>query len=128
MKDDPFPEDKVMTSQKESNMKAGWLYISATIIVMTFSSLPVFADEGLAKNYRCLECHSSNKVKVGPSFRKISERYRGDATARSQLIQRVKQGSKGNWTDITGGVPMPPYSGRLTNTEIEQLVDWVLSH
>jgi cytochrome c len=43
------------------------------------------------------------------------------------LIETVKNGGKGHWTEVTGGVPMPPFSPRLTDAEITRLVDWILS-
>jgi len=42
------------------------------------------------------------------------------------LIAKVKTGGKGNWTAVTGGVPMPPYSPRVSDENIEKLVDFVL--
>ncbi|MDH5694727.1 MAG: cytochrome C, partial [Gammaproteobacteria bacterium] len=44
-----------------------------------------------------------------------------------RLIEKVKKGGKGNWTQVTGGVPMPPYSPRVSDGDIETLVDFVLS-
>jgi cytochrome c551/c552 len=67
-----------------------------------------------------------NKV-IGPAFHAIAARYKGDPRARETLIQKVRNGGKGNWTDITGGVPMPPHSALLSDAEIRSLVDWVLS-
>jgi len=43
------------------------------------------------------------------------------------LINKVKRGGKGNWLQVTGGVPMPPYSPRVSDANIESLVDFVLS-
>jgi cytochrome c551/c552 len=50
----------------------------------------------------------------------------GYARARDALVEKVKKGGKGNWTAVSHGVPMPPFSGRLTDAEIRSLVDWVL--
>src|SRR5262249_10160361 len=85
------------------------------------------APEALAKKSGCLECHSVDKKLVGPSYRDIAARYKGDSRARAALIEKVKNGGKGNGTGITRGVPMPPHSRVLSTSEIERLVDWVLS-
>ena len=37
----------------------------------------------------------------------------------------MKKGGKGNWTEVTGGVPMPPFSPRVADEDIEKLVDFV---
>jgi cytochrome c len=95
-------------------------------VLMFLSTGTVKADEALVKESGCLECHSAAEDAIAPSFNDMAERYRADANARDALIESVKNGGKGNWTDATGGVPMPPYSPRLTDAEIERLVDWML--
>ena len=88
------------------------------------------ADEGaldLAKKSGCLACHSVEKKVVGPAWQDVSERYKGDDGAKERLVAKVKAGGKGNWTEVTGGVPMPPYSPRVADADIETLVDFVLS-
>lgn len=83
------------------------------------------ADE-LVKKSGCLECHSVDKKVIGPAFRDIAARYKDNARARDALIEKVKKGGKGNWTDVTSGVPMPPHSPRISDADIKRLVDWVL--
>lgn len=81
----------------------------------------------LAQKSGCLACHAINDKVVGPAWTDVAERYRGADGAREQLIAKVKAGGKGNWTDVTKGVPMPPYSPRVADADIAQLVDFVLS-
>lgn len=81
----------------------------------------------LAKKSGCLACHSIDKKVVGPAWKDVGNRYRGKADAREQLVEKISKGGKGNWTDITGGVPMPPYFPRVTRENIEKLVDFILS-
>ena len=85
------------------------------------------ADLELAKQSGCLACHSIEKKVVGPAWKDVSAKYKGDAGARARLIEKVKKGGKGNWTSVTGGVPMPPYSPRVSDENIAKLVDFVLS-
>ncbi len=89
------------------------------------------ADEdeakGIAKKSGCFACHSIEKKVVGPAWRDVSKRYKGDEGARERLIKKVHTGGKGNWTEVTGGMPMPPYSPRVSDEDIEKLVDFVLS-
>jgi cytochrome c len=110
-------------------MEARWIGIPATAL-MIISAGQVLADEALANKSGCLECHnvdkSVDKKVVGPTFHDIAAKYRGNATARNALIQTVKKGGKGNWPEVSGGIPMPPYSPRLSDTEIQNLVDWML--
>jgi cytochrome c len=86
------------------------------------------AGLALAKKSGCLACHSIEKKVVGPAWGDVSARYKDNPGAeRDRLVNKVKTGGKGNWTDVTGGIPMPPYSPRVADADIEQLVDFVLS-
>ena len=81
----------------------------------------------LARKSGCLACHSVDKKLVGPAWKDVSARYKGNAEARAKLIEKVSKGGKGNWTDVVGDVAMPPYFPRVTRENIERLVDFVLS-
>ena len=81
----------------------------------------------LAKQSGCMACHSVEKKVVGPAWKDVSIRYKNDAKAKAMLIAKVKAGGKGNWTEVTGGMAMPPYSPRVSDENIEILVDFVLS-
>ena len=85
------------------------------------------ASMELAKKSGCLACHAVDKKVVGPAWKDVGAKYKGDAAAKAALIQKVKAGGKGNWTDVTGGVPMPPYSPRVADADIESLVDFILT-
>ncbi len=87
---------------------------------------PTQTPEALARTYGCLECHAVDTAAIGPAFRSIAARYRDSARARDSLIQIVTRGGKGKWTDVTGGVPMPPHSRSISDADIRRLVDWVL--
>jgi len=96
-------------------------------LVLTFMASASWADLNLARKSGCLACHSVDKKIVGPGWKDVAARYKGQADAKALLIEKVKKGGKGNWTQVTGGVPMPPYSPRLSDADIEKLVDFVLS-
>ena len=106
-------------------MKAKWLAIPAAVALLTLSG-QASADLALAKKSGCLACHSVEKKIVGPAWKDVAAKYKGDASARAALIAKVKKGGKGNWTAVTGGAPMPPYSPRVADADIEKLVDFVL--
>jgi len=86
-------------------------------------------EEGLALANKsgCLVCHKIETKLVGPAWRDVSKRYKGDHEAKSSLIAKVKAGGKGNWTEVTGGIAMPPYSPRVSDENIEKLVTFILS-
>lgn len=98
------------------------ILIGAGVSALLFSGVAA-ADLDLAKKSGCLACHSVEKKVVGPAWKDVAAKYKGDAGAKATLIEKVKKGGKGNW----GAAPMPPYSPRVSDANIEKLVDFVLS-
>jgi cytochrome c len=83
-------------------------------------AIPAQADEALAKKHNCLACHTVDKKLVGPSYKDIAKKYKGQSVA-AQLEQKVKKGGQGVW----GPVPMPP-NAAVPDADIKKLVDWIL--
>ncbi|MBL8421213.1 MAG: c-type cytochrome [Dechloromonas sp.] len=81
----------------------------------------VQADEALAKSKNCLACHAIDKKLVGPSYKDIAAKYKGDAKAQAMLAEKIKAGGKGVW----GQIPMPP--NNVTPEEASKLAAWVLA-
>lgn len=81
------------------------------------------ADLELAKKSGCLACHSVEKKIVGPAWQDVGKKYKGVDGAKAQLIAKVKTGGK----DVWGAAPMPPYSPRVSDANIEKLVDFILT-
>ncbi len=108
-------------------MKTRLLSISAAAVLMLGVAGQANADLELAKKSGCLACHSVDKKVVGPAWKDVAAKYKGDAGAKAALVNSVKKGGKGNWTAVTGGVPMPPYSPRVADADIEKLVDFIIA-
>ena len=100
-------------------MKRVALVLAATVVPV---SLPAHAQEELAKKHACLACHSVDKKLVGPAYKDVAAKYRGDPGAEAKLVEKVKKGSQGTW----GQVPMPPNSS-VPDADVRALVKWVLS-
>ncbi len=79
------------------------------------------ADEALAKAKNCMSCHAVDKNLVGPAYKDVAAKYKGDAKAVASLATKIKAGGKGAW----GEVPMPP--NNVTEDEAKKLATWVLS-
>ena len=107
-------------------MKAKWLMVPAAAAALLISG-QASADLALAKKSGCLACHSIEKKIVGPSWKDVAAKYKGDAGAKDRMIAKVKKGGKGNWTKVTGGAPMPPYSPRVSDENIAKLVDFIMA-
>ncbi len=92
-------------------------------LASTVISGAAMADLALAKKSGCMACHSIEKKIVGPAWKDVAAKYKGDASAKSRLIAKIKKGGKGVW----GPAPMPPYSPRVSDANIEKLTDFILS-
>ena len=104
--------------------------MKSTAVIFGIASLVLsstaMADLDLAKKSGCLACHSVDKKVVGPAWKDVAAKYKGQADAKAVLIGKVAKGGKGNWTEVTGGAPMPPYSPRVSDANIEKLVDFIM--
>lgn len=98
------------------------LIISLCSVMVLFTSHQLLADEALAKSKNCLACHSvANKI-VGPAFKDVAAKYKGDDAALAALSNKIIKGGGGVW----GGIPMPP-NATTSEAEAEILVKWILS-
>jgi cytochrome c len=80
------------------------------------------ADEALAKKHNCTACHQTDKKSVGPAYKEVAKKYKGQADAVAKLSEKVKKGGSGVW----GKIPMPP-NANVPDAEIQKLVQWVMT-
>jgi cytochrome c len=80
--------------------------------------LKLIADKG----YACLGCHQVDAKLVGPSYKEVAAKYKGDANAAGMLAKKVKEGGIGTW----GQVPMPA-NATVTDDDMQKIVAWVLA-
>jgi cytochrome c len=86
------------------------------------ASGPAFAQAELAKQKNCLACHASDKKLVGPSYKDVAAKYKGDKDAVAKLAKKIREGGVGVW----GQVPMPA-NPQVNDQEAQSLAKWVLS-
>lgn len=71
----------------------------------------------------CKACHKAAEKSIGPNYRDIALKYKGQAGAVDLLAGRVINGSTGVW----GQVAMAAHPA-LSNAEATELVKFILSH
>ena len=101
--------------------------ISLTVVASLAWAAPSFsaddaAVKALAQKNNCLACHAIDKKLVGPAYKEIAAKYKGDKAAEAKLIENVKKGSVGVW----GQIPMPA-NPNVKDEEAKTLVQWVLA-
>lgn len=79
------------------------------------------AIDELHKKYACTACHQDDKKLVGPSYKEVAAKYKGDKDAVKKLSEKVRKGGSGVW----GQVPMPP-NAAPTDAEIKAMIEAVM--
>lgn len=86
------------------------------------SCLPALAQLDLATSKNCMACHAVERKVLGPSFKDVAAKYRGQTGAAELLATKILKGGAGVW----GPVPMPA-NRQLSDLEAQKLANWVLS-
>ena len=96
--------------------------LAVAALGLAVASGPVFAQAELAKQKNCLACHAVDKKLVGPSYKDVAAKYKGDKDAVAKLAKKIREGGVGVW----GQVPMPA-NPQVNEQEAMSLAKWVLS-
>jgi cytochrome c len=108
-----------MRSFEEMKMKSVALVMLAVAGLVTTGHAQANAE--LAKTKNCMACHALDKKVLGPGFREVAAKYKGDAAAEAKLIASMTKGSSGKW----GAMAMPPNA--LSDAEAVSLAKWVMA-
>lgn len=76
----------------------------------------------LAKKNNCTACHAIDKKVVGPAFKDVAAKYKGDAGAKAKLATKIIKGGSGSF----GPMPMPA-NPKISQADAEALADFVLA-
>ncbi|WP_296508539.1 c-type cytochrome [Rhodoferax sp.] len=81
-----------------------------------------WADQGLANAKNCMTCHMMDKKVLGPAFKEVAVKYKGDKTAADRLATKIMKGGSGVW-----GTAYMPANAQVNEAEAKKLAAWVLS-
>ena len=78
-------------------------------------------DEAMTKA-GCMACHTKDKKLVGPAFKDIAAKYKGqDVTAK--LMEKVRKGGSGTF----GPIPMAPNGpDKISDADLKRAVESIL--
>lgn len=97
---------------------------SLLVATQAGAAVDMAAGQALAQKSGCLACHSVDKKIIGPAYKDIAAKYKGQKDVEAKLIDKVKKGGSGVW----GPMPMPGNSPAVKDEDIKTLVEWVLAH
>jgi cytochrome c len=98
--------------------KFGWMALLAAACLPSVS----MASMELAKSKNCLACHAVDQKLVGPSYKEVAAKYKGDASAVGKMATKIQKGGAGSF----GPVPMPPHPN-VNDAEAQTLAKWILA-
>lgn len=96
------------------NMKSTILLLVAGVF-LTAGAASAQSGADLAKSKNCMGCHDLQAKKVGPAFKDVAAKYKGNKGAEAKLVAELKEG-KGH-----------PVKIAATDAELKALVQYVLS-
>jgi len=72
----------------------------------------------------CSACHSVDKKGVGPAYKDVAKKHKGEKNAVAMLEKKVRSGGAGAY----GPIPMPPNpKEKISDKDLHEMVEWVLS-
>jgi len=107
--------------------------IFAAMTVLSLASplalaIDVDAARALARQNNCFKCHSVEKDKEGPAYKKVAEKYRGRADAEAHLIEHVTSGETAKFPDgHEEAHKIIATSPPKDMEQIKNIVQWILS-
>jgi cytochrome c len=102
-------------------MKIAPVVLTAALALAASAAAAQSGDDLLKKN-GCTACHANDKKVIGPSYKDVAAKYKGDAGAAAKLADKVKKGGSGVW----GQVPMPP-NPQVKDDDIKAMVAHILA-
>ena len=98
------------------------LLASAAALAVATPAWADAVDDAMTKA-GCMACHAKDKKIVGPSFKDIAAKYKGQGDAVAKLSDKVRKGGAGVW----GPIPMPPNpADKINDGDLKDVVGWIL--
>lgn len=100
-------------------------FLALALSVPAHAAVDADAAEELGERNGCFNCHSIDKTKKGPSYKKIAAKYKGQPDGQEKAIQNMTNGAKVKLVDGT------EENHKVIDTkdpkELKNLADWILS-
>jgi cytochrome c len=101
------------------------IIFSMAVAVSSLAGLSVEAatpDESYNKA-GCVACHLKDKKLLGPSFKDIAAKYKGQGDVVAKLADKVRKGGVG----VYGPIPMPANTPeKINDSDLKALVEFIL--
>ena len=97
--------------------------LALIVTALAFVATPALADpEAAMTKGGCMACHAKDKKLVGPSFKDIAAKYKGQDVV-TALMQKVRAGGKG----VFGPIPMSPNGpDKISDGDLKSAIEFIL--
>ncbi|MEK6478162.1 ThuA domain-containing protein [Catalinimonas sp. 4WD22] len=119
---DPEDGDEIVTDNLMVSMDYVQGYDKAEDDMGHQEGAALIEGKNLVSNLDCKSCHKENEASIGPSYMKVSEKYRDDPEATNYLVHKIINGGGGVW----GETQMAAHPD-LAEADATQIVSWILS-
>ena len=103
--------------------------VAGTFVFVAYSPSALAVNEGaaedLAKAGKCFRCHTVDKAKKAPSYKRIAQKYKGKADAEATLIKHLSRIRTVKVEDGGDEEHEPPPAKDAA--DLKNLVQWILS-
>jgi cytochrome c len=97
------------------------LLTTAALAVFATGSIAATPDEAMTKA-GCMACHTKDKKLVGPAFKEIAAKYKGQNVT-AKLMDKVRKGGSGSF----GPIPMAPNGpDKINDADLKSAVEAIL--
>lgn len=107
-------------------MPMSFIQLTSVAVLTLFSGAALAQDaaaaKALASKSACMACHAVDKKLVGPAFKDVAAKHKGQADVLEKVSARIKSGGAGMY----GPVPMPAQP-QLKDDELKLLAGWILA-
>lgn len=111
---------------KLSLVLTGSLFVALAGLAPVHAAVDAEAAQKLAKKNDCFKCHAIDKTKKGPSYKKISAKFKEKKLGEKDAIKQMTMGYKVKLEDGT------EEEHKIIDTKdpaaLSNLAQWILSH
>ena len=104
------------------NLKHIMLAVAAIVGANGAQAMDAAAAKALASKSACMGCHAVDRKMVGPAYKDVAAKHKGEAGAVDKVAARIKSGGSGMY----GPIPMPAQPN-LKPDELKLLAQWILA-
>jgi cytochrome c len=107
---------------KERTMKLHITTLATLALALAAGGAAAAGPEDAMNKAGCMACHTKDKKLVGPSFKDIAAKYKGQAVV-PKLAEKVRKGGSG----VFGPIPMAPNPAeKINDADLKAAIEFIL--